>query len=140
MNVFADLGRPIVNRPGDPVLAGPRKPKRVRAAPVLSKAPPAEPNPWGLSSMQCAVMKGIVNDKNSTAIGAEMGVSHKTIEAHLARAKEKMGATSTVQAALIWDRYTRGSEPRTSTPAAAFVIERDGVTSRFMVVEVAEVA
>lgn len=73
----------------------------------LWSAMPAIVNPWGMSGMQCAVMVLIVDGKTAKEIGAALGISYKTVEVHTARAKEKLGAASALQAAVMWDRHFR---------------------------------
>jgi DNA-binding NarL/FixJ family response regulator len=102
MNVFTELARPIVSRPGDATEA--QRPKRVLPAPIIL---PHVANPWGLSAMQCEVLRRVVLGETAKEIGVALGRSHKTVEVHFERLKEKMGASSMLVAALMWDRHFR---------------------------------
>jgi DNA-binding NarL/FixJ family response regulator len=108
MNVFADLSRDLVSRPGDPpprtVPAKPRpRPAGKRQGPPL----PLIANPWGLSAGQAAVLQHMVEGRSNEEMAASLGVSKKTIEAHRARALEKIAASNSIRAAILWDRFIR---------------------------------
>lgn len=109
MNVFSELTRPIVNRPGDAtplpqaaVQRQPRSPSK-RGGPSL----PTIVNPWGLSPSQAAVMQHVVEGRSNQEIADAMVITLKTVEKHRALALEKMEATST-RAAVLWDRFITG--------------------------------
>lgn len=103
MNVFTELARPVVDRPGDAV--EPEAPPKRELPPPLEL--PWVSNPWGLTPMQCEVMRRVILGEQSKEIGAALGRSHKTIEVHYERIKKKMGAPSLLVAALMWDRHSR---------------------------------
>lgn len=111
MNVFTALERPIVDRPGDPI-PQPKRPARPRYTPV--ERPTREPldpdlvaNPWGLADMQCRVLQLLVAGKSRSEAAAVLGISVKTVDVHIERARERMGVPSTLQAALKFDRHYR---------------------------------
>lgn len=118
MNFFSDLARPIVNRPGDAVEAP--APKREFPPPLEL---PCVTNPWGLTPMRCEVLRRVVLGESAKEIGAALGRSHKTVEVHFERTKERMKARNLLHAALMWDRHFRPQPvvfnfPVSITPAA----------------------
>lgn len=106
MNMWNALATPPAHRPGDANPTPPKARKR-RLSPLRSTVPPVEPNPWRLTAHECAVIKGFVEALTAKEIGLQLCLSHKTIEAHSANLKAKMGAKSLLQAALYWDRFKR---------------------------------
>lgn len=106
MNPFTDIGRQTVDRPGDAVERE-DAPKRKLPPPL---ALPGAVNPWDLTAMQCEVLRRVVLGETSKEIGAALGRSHKTVEVHFERIKEKTGARSMLVAALMWDRHFRGEK------------------------------
>lgn len=102
MNVFSDLARPIVDRPGEAI--DQPAPKRELPAPLDL---PYIPNQWGLTPMRCEVLRRVALGESAKEIGAALGRSHKTVEVHFERIKQKMGARSLLHAALMWDRHFR---------------------------------
>lgn len=111
MNPFADLTRPIVSRPGDALEEPARAPRAARGPMPERLDLPVIANPWGLSPVECEVMRQSVDLLNTKEIGAALGRSPKTIEIHRERMKEKMGAKNLIHAVLIWDRHFRQREP-----------------------------
>jgi DNA-binding CsgD family transcriptional regulator len=106
MNPFTDIGRPIVDRPGDAVEPLPA-PKRLLPPPLFL---PQVETPWGLTPMECEVLRRVVLGEQSKEIGAALGRSHKTVDVHCERLKKKMGVRSLLQAALLWDRHFRANQ------------------------------
>ena len=126
MNVFADLARPITNRPGMPVdrekyrlLATPdsaltpdQLAKRKAARRRPNAALPAVDNPWGLTPVQAAVVAGIAAGEENAAIADRLDISRKTVEVHIQNAKARMAAVecheiSRVRMAVLFDRFLR---------------------------------
>lgn len=101
MNPFAAMARPIIDRPGDPEPEPPRAP---RVMPSPNHLPVVD-NPWGLTPTQCEVMRRVVDGEKAKEIGDALCRSHKTVEVHFERAKEKMGARSILHAAVMWARH-----------------------------------
>ena len=69
-------------------------------------------NPWNLPPRQVEVMQLLTTGAagcNKT-VARFMGISDRTVEAHVLRAMAKMKAPNRVQAALEWDRWARGQE------------------------------
>ncbi|MBA3774675.1 MAG: helix-turn-helix transcriptional regulator [Ramlibacter sp.] len=71
--------------------------------------PPAEPNPWGLTAMQCHLIKCLIAGKSGRGLAREMGLSPRTIESHSTVLRRKMGAKSMVQAAAMWTKHKEGT-------------------------------
>lgn len=67
-------------------------------------------NPWNLAKGQEQALSALVRAGCEKRAAAEMGVSPNTLNTHMQRAKQKMGATTLLQAALMWDRFARGGE------------------------------
>jgi DNA-binding CsgD family transcriptional regulator len=106
MNVFTDLDRPLVHRPGDAPPPLPKPAPRPRPAPNVL---PVVENPWSLTPMECEVMRRVILLQTGKEIGAAMNRSPKTIEIHHERLKAKMKAKNLMHAALLWDRHFRGA-------------------------------
>lgn len=68
---------------------------------------PAPPNPWGLTHIERRILQMLTEDKSQTAIGHVTFRSAKTIATNIDRAKIKMGVNTTMQAAILWDRFKR---------------------------------
>lgn len=104
MNPFAGLG---ASRPAEP-----EKPRRARAykPPQTGWIAPT-PNPWGLSGIQCEVVKRLAEGMSSKAIAAEFGLSSKTIDSHMDRIKVKMGVDTRTHAVVRWVRHIAGGTP-----------------------------
>ena len=65
-------------------------------------------NPWNLPKGQEQALEALVKAGCEKRAAAELGVSRNTINTHLGRAKQKMGAATQLQAALLWDRFVGG--------------------------------
>lgn len=121
MNVFTELARQIVDRPGA-VKQGevgvtvrqqqrpgthPDRRRKLRECPELC-------NPWNLTPPQCAVMKIMVHGHGNKTIAARLGISVKTVEVHLSLIYARIAASmqdrgdmpiNRVTAAILWDRH-----------------------------------
>lgn len=66
-------------------------------------------NPWNLPPQQERSISMLVGQANgcNKKVAEAMGISDRTVEAHLRRAFKKMGVTNRIQAALAWDRWER---------------------------------
>lgn len=107
MNPFADIARPIVNRPGDPIEPRhTRAPDAQRARPEPLAPLPAVANPWSLTPLEAEVMRLIVDGLTSQEIGERLHRSTKTIELYRQRILERMGMHSTIVAVVAWVRFT----------------------------------
>lgn len=108
MNVFAEIARPIVSRPGMAMyIPPPPKARPVKAR--ISDAPDID-NPWGLSGRECQVLQSIVKFRTAKETALFLGLELKTIECHTIKLRKKMGARSSIEAALMWDRLQRSQE------------------------------
>lgn len=67
-------------------------------------------NPWGLTNQQEASLASIAKVGCDKLAAREMGISHRTLEHHVAAARKKMNVNNRVLAVLAWDRLTRGAE------------------------------
>lgn len=103
MNPFAGLGAP---RPAEP-----EKPRRTRGCkqPRTGWIAPI-PNPWGLSGMQCEVLRRLAEGQTSKTIAAEFCMGSGTIDVHVCRAMGKMGVDNRVHAVALWVRYEAGEK------------------------------
>ncbi len=63
------------------------------------------PNPWGLFTAQLAAMEALISAGGIRQAARVLNVSHKAVEKHVQACKEKMGAVSTIAAALMFDRW-----------------------------------
>jgi DNA-binding CsgD family transcriptional regulator len=109
MNVFAELARPLINRPGcaiDEPKAAPVKRAR-KKQPSKKRVLPVPPNPWGASGMQAEVLRMRVAGLDAIQIGEVLCISHKTVAEHLRRLKDRMKVDTVMQAAILWDRHFR---------------------------------
>lgn len=71
------------------------------------KPPPL--TPWdGITPRQVEILNALTEEGEANeSIGQRLGVTSKTVDAHLTRAYAVMGARSRVDAALMWDRWRR---------------------------------
>lgn len=61
-----------------------------------------------LTKHQNEVMDDIVAGMTSKEIAKKRGVVHQTISCHIDRVKDRLGATTTAQAAVIYEKNRRG--------------------------------
>ena len=101
MNPFAGLG---ATRPAEP-----EKPRRARVykQPKTGWIAPI-PNPWGLSGIQCEILKRFAVGDSTRGIAAEFGLSHKTIDSHMDRIRVKMGVDNRMHAVAMWVKHAVG--------------------------------
>lgn len=64
-------------------------------------------NPWKLPQGQARVMDALVHAGCAKRAAADLGLSRKTVVTHLTRARQKMGVTTQLQMAILWDRFVR---------------------------------
>ena len=64
-------------------------------------------NPWDLTPGEETVIRALVETGGSSASAESLGLSTRTVENHLRAIRLKMGADTTLQAALRWDRGER---------------------------------
>lgn len=105
MSNMHDLPQALMRGPG----LGPKPTRAQKPRPVSKREAmlPEIPNPWGLSALQCEVLRLKVLGLDSIEIGERLCISFKTVATHLSRLKERMGVDSPMQAALLWDRHFR---------------------------------
>lgn len=101
MNPFAALAQPLMFRPGDVVPS----PPKVKAAAKPRRDIPACQNPWGLTAAQCEVMRLACDGLSMSQIAERIGVSRKTVGAHMFRLKEKMDTPSLALAKAAWEKH-----------------------------------
>lgn len=66
-------------------------------------------NPWKLRPREQDVLREFTSDDAHTAkeVARKLGISHKTVEHHVASAIARMGAANQLHAVLMWDRANR---------------------------------
>lgn len=64
-------------------------------------------NPWNLTPREADVMDALIARGSYKAVSDSLGISKKTVEAHIGAAKKKMGSRSAIHHALQWDRWRR---------------------------------
>ena len=64
-------------------------------------------NPWGLSAREAEAMTAVIQHGRAKTAARAMGISHRTTEVYFCNIRKKMGVSSLVQAAVVWDRYLR---------------------------------
>ena len=102
MNPFAGLGEPRPEIHAKPrAVRGNKPPQTGWTAPV--------PNPWELSGIQCEILKRFAEGASNSEVAVEFGLSTKTIEAHMARIKDKMAVANRTHAVALWVRHEVGS-------------------------------
>lgn len=62
---------------------------------------------WGLTRGQVQILGDLVKLGSTREVARKLGKSIKTIEEQCARARQKMGARSNLEAALMFDRMDR---------------------------------
>lgn len=62
-------------------------------------------NPWGLTDRECDCLQAVGRCGTSKYAARDLGLSPRTVEVYLARAREKMNVIHTTIAVLKWDRY-----------------------------------
>lgn len=112
MNPWQDVGRELKDRPGTPVhethLPAAKPAGASYGAPRRKDCRfPDYPNPWGLAPSHCACMLLVVQDLTTKEIAAKLGMMPKTVDAHFERIRASMGTRTRLQAAVLWDRFTR---------------------------------
>jgi len=107
MNPFADLSRQIKARPGDAETPE----KRAMPEPLIL---PGVPNPWGLTPMQCEVLRRVVLGDTAKGIAAALGRSHRTMEVHYAQIRSRMRVSNMLLAAMEWTRFKRENDGGTT--------------------------
>lgn len=100
MNVFSELARPILHRPGDALT---RVEQRTERFPPIS-------NPWGLDGRHTTLLQHLIEGCSNDEIAKRMGVAVKTAEMYRTQAFEAMGARNCVQAAVMFDRFITGRQ------------------------------
>jgi DNA-binding NarL/FixJ family response regulator len=107
MNMFASLAVPLRHRPGD--ANGPiARLRRDEPRPGRGKrSDVAHDNPWALTTKQARIMDLLVGLKKMPEICADLCVEAKAIESHTLVVRKKMSVATTLQAALLWDRWRR---------------------------------
>lgn len=114
MNPFAGL-LPLADRPCvlAPVAARPKKPSKPQKAVKHRRAVEYVPNPFELTPSEYSVLPLLVQGYSTNEIGAALGISGKTVERHTHSARRKMNARSTLQVAVLYDRWVRANQETT---------------------------
>ena len=62
-------------------------------------------NPWSLTDRECDCLQAVGRCGDSKIAARELGISHRTVEKYLERARQRMNVARTLIAVLKWDRY-----------------------------------
>lgn len=105
---WADGLLPLQHRPGD-ADPDPVRAERSRVGVTRRKERKFDqvPNPWGLSGAEVACLRALASGLSQAEAAKDLIMSHKTVQTHVHRAKEKVGASTTVQAVVFFDRWMR---------------------------------
>jgi len=69
-------------------------------------------NPWNLPERQAEILTRLTQGAGTAKqVARELGISFKTVEVHVLKAKKAMGAPTLLQAVLMWDRAQRPEAP-----------------------------
>ncbi|AEG94425.1 LuxR C-terminal-related transcriptional regulator [Ramlibacter tataouinensis] len=66
--------------------------------------------PWGVTPGQAEILELVTELGSNRAAAQRLGRSVRTIEEQLYRARQRMGARSTLEAVLMWDRQRRQAQ------------------------------
>lgn len=105
MNPFEVIAKPPTKRHArrpDVRRRGNKPPRSGWIAPIA--------NPWGLSGMQCEVLRRLAEGQTSKTIAAEFCMSSGTVDVHVCRAMEKMGVCHRIHAVALWVRHSAGEK------------------------------
>lgn len=124
MNVFADLARPIVDRPGSlserdreryrrlSVSDSELSPEELQQREARRRRPnadlPVVANEWGLTPVHCAVAALAAEGLENKEIGARLHISPKTVHVHMAEIRKRMGNVNRARVAVLWALFTIG--------------------------------
>jgi FixJ family two-component response regulator len=64
-------------------------------------------NPWNLPPREVEVMSRMVAAGLEKIVAADLGISRKTVQELVGRAKKRIGARTRVTALIEWDRWER---------------------------------
>jgi DNA-binding CsgD family transcriptional regulator len=67
-------------------------------------------NPWNLSAHQEAAIAAMARTGCQKKTADELGISSRSVEGHMQRARDKIGVRNTMLAVLEWDRFARKQE------------------------------
>jgi DNA-binding CsgD family transcriptional regulator len=67
-------------------------------------------NPWNLTPREAQIMNRLTEIGLEKIVAMELGISHKTVQELVNRAKRRIGARTRVTAILEWDRWARAKE------------------------------
>lgn len=107
-SVFTTLDKPLLNRPGTP-LPAPERVARGKASAVKKREArfPSEHTPWQLSGAELAILRFLIRGGSQAEARDALCMASQTMSTHITRAREKMGALSTLHAAVMLDRFDR---------------------------------
>jgi DNA-binding NarL/FixJ family response regulator len=74
-------------------------------------------SPWNLSLREAETLDLYCETGSMKVVADKMGLSFRTVEAHLSSASMKIGARSGVRKVVIWTRYRCGLDPNGKPPA-----------------------
>lgn len=110
MNPFASLIDPPRDLPCRQCVMPEPKPRRPILPPIVTRRNGKPlPNPWGLSWLQCEVVRRLATHSLND-IGRELGIATKTAENVVLLARNKMQAHSRNHAARLWAEHCGRSE------------------------------
>ena len=84
-----------------------RKPPPPKRAAFHRTPPPPRDNPWNLSEAEERTLNALLKTGCDLDSAKELGLSHRTVEKHLAETRKKMGVGNRVLQALLWDKWLR---------------------------------
>lgn len=67
-------------------------------------------NPWNLTEAQERAISTVCEVGLDKIAADRLSVSPKTLKLHMHQVRKKMGVSSRLLAALLWDRYARGEK------------------------------
>ena len=65
-------------------------------------------NPWGLTESQQQVLAAMIEHGTDKAVARVLGLQPQTVKTKMWHIRQRMGASTKVVAAVMWDRFTRG--------------------------------
>ncbi|MEY8688374.1 MAG: hypothetical protein AB9M53_00660 [Leptothrix sp. (in: b-proteobacteria)] len=66
-------------------------------------------NPWGVTDGEARALDAVIEHGCQKAAARELHLSLRTIEAHLSRARNRMGLDGRIKPLIEWDRFRRAA-------------------------------
>jgi DNA-binding CsgD family transcriptional regulator len=64
-------------------------------------------NPWKLPPREAQVMSCMADKGSQKVVAAELGIAQNTVQELVYRAKQRIGARTSMAAVVAWDRWAR---------------------------------